>query len=651
MDTNPAQSFREASKMRQFFKKKQNVVALVGALLVVLGIPLTVILSQQTQTLQQHASELACTRNHWMSLPGWVGGGNALGNGYYCGPENPENHARCQSAGVYNGSDGSGKWLEGPALPAGTVVGVGGNYPNFQTVLGGKLPVDYNSHNDTLRYDFSGHAGVESNWARVLRWTDDYMTHYPDLSPEIVMKYMIMRLKRDALSTGADTTKLGFDVSSIDTAQYPGDGQALIDKMRSDSQSCGQATNVSPTSSQPVSCNVHLIEPPQDYKVDISIANPHSCPEAEATDSHTGRATAQELMDCGSYWLTQWCNAKGDTVRQQDIIYACRGWSVANPGTSPITYFPHRVDELTKNIPTTDDGKRQLWNNIMLEANKGQTSYGNNYGNNGGLGNPKDDADLLARKLWGHDYWNTQKSLDTQNNCSTTAWPQATKVVVPTLTLATPTPSTTTPSHPTSTPASGNANSQPLPTRANQSNTPAATQSNEKIFSGTLGKDSTGRYFTPSAIVVNNALYVFVVGDGGDKSGKPQEDWYNAFVVKTSDGTNWSSYVRLGGNFISPIRANILTTGNANYIYVFGTGTDGNFYWTYSDALGVFNNLNWAKVNPSNPYYTTSKVNSDVMFNNEKYTFSVTNDGQLKVCKGTQGCSGSVSNVPPPGSS
>lgn len=396
-----------------FFQKKTNIIGILALLVIAAAIPLTVQLSQQRQSITQQAAEdLACTRNKWNGIPDWLGGSNALGNGYYCGPENPENIQRC------GGSLQVGKWVAGPPIPPGGELGHGGNYPNWGAPYGGRTPVTYDSAKDIYRNDFSSHTNAESSWARVLRWSDDVLGGNPDLSPEIVIKHMLARYKRDHIVNNrwnGQEDRYGWDLRAIDHTIYV-DGQAGITKMRQETQSC--TGTVQPTSTVPINCNVKLQVPPVGHTVPFPPYTSNQC--------NTG---STELQSCGDYWVSGWCNNAGDATSQTNAVYACRGWSQQGTGaidnkTRFMLYFSGRLrtmtdDEITAS--TTYEQRKVIWNNFMDELRNGSIAYPWEFSNASKTAEEvRDNAmNAVANAVFGKS-WGVIREQERLNNCPTT---------------------------------------------------------------------------------------------------------------------------------------------------------------------------------------------------------------------------------------
>lgn len=513
-------------KFNLWFKEKKSVITRIAILAFLLAaLPLTLYLNSKNQDTRQRAAStpdntLACTFDTWNAVPDWAKGNGGTGNNYYCGPENPENHAMCAAAhpGIYDdGGDGSGQEVTGPAMPAGTVMGVGGHVPSFGVSFGGKLPVSYDGSNDIIRFEYTGKLG-ESAWSRVIRRMDDtaFGGYASDLSSHriatgIVLKYEIMRIGREAfyavvhdngkegdpqaadqqkeleafmkqelgLSGGKTFTAhahyrtskangfvdtfgqpvtrallsklMGFDITTLDIAswgslnasgEWDGSNETVRKaQMIAETSACTTAVPTPvPTSTTPVSCSTHLTVPAADYVVNLPAFTPNICPAANANDPKTGKRVAEELFNCGDYWVTSWCNASSDTQRK-DVVYACRGWSQTGDGLpngvdSFYRYFPKRISTVTTSEGTNGpggallsninkygdfEGRRKSWNDLMTEVKSGAIAFPYGY---------KDTAGALqaASAAIFNKPWGAIVEQERLNNCSITGAPTVTPV-------------------------------------------------------------------------------------------------------------------------------------------------------------------------------------------------------------------------------
>jgi hypothetical protein len=510
----------KVKKFNSWLKERKSVITRLAILVFLLAaLPLTLYLNSKNQDTRQRASTpdntLVCTFDTWKPVPDWSKGNNSLGNGYYCGPENPENRARCAAyfPGIYDdGGDGGGKWMPGPAMPAGTILGVGGTAPNFSTSFGGKLPVTYDSNNDRIGFEYSGKLG-ESAWSSFVRRMDDsYFINYTadmanhTIATGVLMKYEILRIARGAFyavvhdngkqgdpqatdlqkeleafmkqenglaggqtftaaahyktADGTDTNGktvtrallsqlMGFDVTNLDIASWgslnsSGQWDASNETVRKahmidETKACGSAIPTPiPTSTTPVSCTTHLKVPAADYVVNIPAFTPNICPAAKADDPKTGKRMAEELFNCGDYWVTNWCNASSDTMRQ-DVVYACRGWSQTGDGlpngvNSFYRYFPNRISTVTTSKGTNGpgsalqsniakygdvEGRRKTWNDLMDEVKSGAIAFPYGYKNMSGA--LQAAAAAIFDKPWG-----AVVEQERLNNCSITGAPTVT---------------------------------------------------------------------------------------------------------------------------------------------------------------------------------------------------------------------------------
>jgi hypothetical protein len=514
-------------KFKTWFKDHKSVITrIVIFLFLLIALPLTLYLNSRSQDTRQRAAEntssgvLACTFDLWQPVPDWAKGNDGVGNNYYCGPENPENHAICAAylPGLYDeGGNGSGRQVPGPAMPAGTVMGAGGHAPSFSISFGGKLPVNYNGTNDIIRFEFTGKL-QESAWSRVVRRMDDdnfitYASEMPNhtIATGVLLKYEIMRVAREAFfavvynnpqnnegPSAADIQKqlvafmkqetgqpggqtftaqahyrligpptaggarvvgedtygkpvtrallsqlMGFDITNLDIASWgslnaSGQWDSTNETVRhqqmvDETKACGTAIPTPvPTSTTPVSCNTHLSVPPADFAVNIPAFTPNICSEATVYDGNIGHAYAKELIDCGDYWVTNWCNAS-TADEKSNVTYACRGWSQNDKYTPNLVYFPKRIFAVTNTQGSNGDsslypggallsninkygdveGRRVTWNNLMAEVKSGGIAFP--YGYKDVAGALQAAAAAIFDKPWG-----AVVEQERLNNCSTT---------------------------------------------------------------------------------------------------------------------------------------------------------------------------------------------------------------------------------------
>ena len=201
---------------------------LLPAILIALILPLSLLVSRETQDTRQHAAENTseqCTLKQWNGLPDWLPGSNALGNGTVtCIDGTTEFCKKTQ-------------WKTNGILSIGDPVGHAGTAPNFIFQYGAVLPVGYDGTKDTIRFDYNSTKAKESSWARVLRWTDEIMKANPTLNPDVVLKYEITRLKKEVITLGKNPSDAGFDLSNIDEQKYS-DEQTTLQKVVDESKIC-----------------------------------------------------------------------------------------------------------------------------------------------------------------------------------------------------------------------------------------------------------------------------------------------------------------------------------------------------------------------------------------------------------------------------
>jgi len=226
--------------------------------------------------------------------------------------------------------------------------------------------------------------------------------HYSAVSPGQVSNtgtFSLGIINFKGKATGTSSVSLG---TAVVTAQ------GITTALPIDNTTTGTYT-INPNTS----CTILLVEPPVSAVVHPPTGT-NLCQEAQQY---------QELLNCGDYYVSEWCNSLGNPERQQAVTYACRGLSPA-----PYNFlrnFRGLVFTTVQNSIENNgqpgswvikygdlQGRRSAWNYIMSFVKLGVTTFGDR--------GYDADLDWASVAVFGK-HWSEQKTLDQQNGCSVLA--------------------------------------------------------------------------------------------------------------------------------------------------------------------------------------------------------------------------------------